>query len=59
VGVLNELVHGERLSREHVFKTACDEAADALGFSAIMAKGMRVEVGLQMLVADAADKRTN
>ena len=51
---MSELAHGERSAREHVLKTACDETADALGFSAIMAKGMLVEVGLQMLVADAA-----
>ncbi len=49
---MDELVHRERLSCEHVFQTPRDKPANALGFAAIVAKGVFVEVGLQMLVCD-------
>ena len=51
---MDELAHCDRLSCEHVFETSRDKAANALGFAAIVAKGVFVEVGLQMLVCDGA-----
>ncbi len=51
---MDELTHRDRLSCEHVFETSRDKAANALGFAAIVAKGVFVEVGLQMLVCDGA-----
>ena len=54
VGVMDELAHRERLSYEHVFEASRHKAANALGFAAILSKGVFVEVGLQMLVADGA-----
>ena len=52
--VLDELAHGDWLSCDHVFETSRDKTANALGFAAIVAKGVFVEVGLQMLVCDGA-----
>ena len=54
VGVMDELAHREWLSYEHVFEASRHKAANALGFAAILSKGVFVEVGLQMLVADGA-----
>ena len=52
--IMAKLAHCERLSCEHVFETSRDEAANALGFMSIVTKGVFVEIGLQMLVADGA-----
>lgn len=54
MGIVDELVHCKRLSCEHVFEASRDKPADALGLAPIMAKGVFVEIGLQMLVADGA-----
>jgi hypothetical protein len=51
---MDELAHGKRLSCEYVFETSRDEAANALGFTSIVMKGVFVEIGLQMLVTDGA-----
>ena len=57
MGAMDELAHCHGLSCEHVFETSRDESANALGFAAIMAKGVFVEIGLQVLVADSAVMR--
>ena len=57
MGIMDELAHCHRLSCEHVFETSRDKAANALSFAAIMAKGVFVKIGLEMLVADSTVMR--
>ncbi len=54
MGVLNEATHREWWSCHHVFETSRAKAANAFGFAAIVAKGVFVQLGLQVLVAHGA-----
>ena len=53
-GIINELSHCQGILREHVLKAAGNEPTDTLCVAAVVAKGIFIEIGLQVLRSDGA-----